>query len=119
MSTVLIVEDETFTVELLSVVLKKAGHTVAVANDGAEGVAATRKLRPDLVIMDMGMPTMTGWEAIRTLKADPATRTIPIIALTAATTAEDRDEAYRAGCDAYEAKPIDIARLQERIAEFI
>ena len=119
MATVLIVEDETFTVELLSLVLKKAGHTILVANDGAVGVATALKAKPDLIIMDMSMPTMTGWEAIRKLKAAPETKTIPVIALTSATTAEDRDEAYAAGCDAYESKPIDIGRLHERIKEFI
>ncbi len=119
MTTVLIVEDEAFTIEILSAILKRRGHDVLVANNGAEGVANARKNKPDLVIMDMSMPGMNGWEAIRQLKGAADTKAIPIIALTSMTTAEDRDEAYSAGCDAYEAKPIDVQRLEERIKELI
>jgi len=92
--------------------LKSTGTKKAVRSNA-------RKNKPDLVIMDMSMPGMNGWEAIRQLKGAADTKAIPIIALTSMTTAEDRDEAYSAGCDAYEAKPIDVQRLEERIKELI
>jgi CheY-like chemotaxis protein len=119
MAHVLIVEDEKSSVLLMSAALKRAGHTVTAASDGAEGIAKAQSLKPDLVIMDMGMPKMNGFEAIRALKRDAATKAIPILALTGATTAADRDEAYEAGCDGYESKPIDIQRLLDRVKEFL
>jgi CheY-like chemotaxis protein len=115
MATILIVEDERFSVALLKEALVRAGYKVIFAKHGADGVAKAKRDLPDLVIMDMNMPEMTGWEAIRQLKADTATGKIPVIALTSAQTAGDRDEAYEAGCDAYEAKPIDLARILARV----
>jgi two-component system cell cycle response regulator DivK len=117
MATILIVEDEPFTVELLTRALEQAGHKVSSAANGVDGVAKVKKARPDLVIMDMSMPKMNGWEATRLLKGDAATRDIPVLALTSAVTAEDRDEAYTAGCDAYVTKPVHMARLLERVEE--
>jgi CheY-like chemotaxis protein len=104
---------------LLSRALTKAGYAVASAADGTEGLAKVKAAKPDLILMDMSMPGMSGFEAIRRLKADPATKTIPVVALTGATTAADRDEAYEAGCDAYEAKPVNIERLLARMKELI
>jgi CheY-like chemotaxis protein len=115
MANVLVVEDETFTLKLLTTILEKSGHTVLTAENGREGIAQARKTKPDLIIMDLSMPQTSGWDAIRVLKGDAATRQIPVIALSSATTAEDRDEAYSAGCDAYEAKPIDIERLLNHV----
>ncbi|MBL8642750.1 MAG: response regulator [Rhodospirillaceae bacterium] len=119
MASILIVEDEKSSAMLITQALTRAGHTVTAATDGADGIAKVKSLKPDLVIMDMSMPKMNGWQAIRSLKADAATSAIPIIALTGATTAGDRDEAYEAGCDAYENKPIDIPRLIARVKEFV
>jgi CheY-like chemotaxis protein len=117
MAAILIVEDERFSVALLKEALQRAGHKVMFAKNGTDGVARTKKDLPDLVIMDMNMPEMNGWEAIRQIKSNTSTRKIPIIALTSAVTAEDRDEAYSAGCDAYEAKPVDMPRMLTRIKE--
>jgi len=117
MVSILLVEDEASTVMLISKALTKAGHTVAAAPSGEEGLAKAKTAKPDLVIMDMSMPGMSGFEAIRRLKADAATRAIPVLALTSAVTAGDRDEAYDAGCDAFEPKPIDISRLLARVSE--
>ena len=117
MATILIVEDEKSIIALLTRVLSQAGHVVTSAANGAEGILKIQREAPDLVIMDMSMPRLNGWDATRLLKASPATRHIPILALTSAITAEDRMEAYRAGCDAYETKPIDLKRLVTRVAD--
>ncbi|MDX2143505.1 MAG: response regulator [Rhodospirillaceae bacterium] len=119
MATILLVEDEKSTVLLLSSALTKAGHAVTAAGSGVEALTKVKTAPFDLVIMDMSMPGMSGFEAIRKLKSDPTTRATPILALTGATTAGDRDEAYDAGCDAFENKPIDITRLLARVKEFV
>jgi CheY-like chemotaxis protein len=117
MSKILIVEDEAFSVALLARALKGAQHVVLTAVDGSDGIAKANADPPDLIIMDMSMPKMSGFEAIRQLKASTATSAIPIIALTSANTAEDRQEAYEGGCDAYESKPVDIPRLLAHVKE--
>ena len=115
MPRILIVEDNEMNRDMLSRRLKKRGFDIDVAPDGAQGMAAARGERPDLILMDMSLPVVDGWEATRQLKADPATATIPIVALTAHAMAGDREKAEAAGCDGYETKPIELPRLLETI----
>ncbi len=95
--------------------LQRRGFEVLVAVDGEQGVAIARSEAPDLILMDMSLPVLDGWEATRQIKAAPESRSIPIIALTAHAMADDRDRAMAAGCDDYETKPIELPRLLERI----
>ena len=111
MPKVLLVEDNEMNRDMLARRLTKRGYQVAVAVDGAEGVAMARASGPDLVLMDMSLPVLHGWDATRELKADPATQAIPVIALTAHAMAGDREKALEAGCDEFETKPIELPRL--------
>ena len=111
MAKILLVEDQEMNRDMLSRRLKKRGYEVAIAVDGAEGVEKARSDSPDLILMDMSLPVMDGWEATRTLKADEATRAIPVVALTAHAMSTDREKAVEAGCDGYETKPVDLPRL--------
>jgi CheY-like chemotaxis protein len=111
MPKILLVEDQEMNRDMLSRRLKKRGYEVATAVDGAEGVDKARSESPDLILMDMSLPVMDGWEATRTLKGDEATRAIPVVALTAHAMSTDRDKALEAGCDAYETKPVDLPKL--------
>jgi CheY-like chemotaxis protein len=95
--------------------LKRAGFDVVVAADGMQGIALTASEQPSLVIMDLGLPVLDGWEATRRLKADPATRHIPVIALSAHAMAGDREKALAAGCDDFDTKPVELPRLLEKI----
>jgi two-component system, cell cycle response regulator DivK len=108
---VLLVEDNELNRDMLSRRLRRRGHEVEVAVDGEAGVAAARAGSPDVILMDMSLPVLDGWAATRALKADPATRTIPVIALTAHAMAGDRERALAAGCDAFDTKPVDLDRL--------
>jgi CheY-like chemotaxis protein len=99
--------------------LVRQGHEVLVAPDGAQGVALAENERPDIVLMDMSLPVLDGWEATRQLKSNAATRAIPIIALTAHALAEDRERALAAGCDDYDTKPIDLPRLIAKITRLL
>ena len=119
MARILYVEDNDDNVYMLRRRLERHGFEVSVARDGAEGVEAARRERPDLVLMDLGLPVLDGWEAARRLKADPATRDIPIIALSAHAMAGDRDKALEAGCDDYDVKPVDWPRLSAKIAALL
>jgi Response regulators consisting of a CheY-like receiver domain and a winged-helix DNA-binding domain len=92
---------------------------VIVAVDGPRGIAAARAEAPDLVLMDMSLPEIDGWEATRHLKQDPATRDIPVIALTAHAMVSDRDRALEAGCDDYDTKPVDFARLLRKMTSIL
>ncbi len=105
--------------DMLSRRLQRQGHEVLLAVDGAQGVAMTASERPDIVLMDMSLPVLDGWEATRRLKADPATAGIPVIALTAHALTSDREEALAAGCDDYDTKPIELPRLVEKIARLL
>ena len=111
MAKILLVEDNEMNRDMLSRRLQRRGHEVAIAVDGAEGLALARHDRPGLILMDMTLPVLDGWEATRQLKADPATSDIPIIALTAHAMSEDRQRALEAGCDDYDTKPIEVPRL--------
>ena len=119
MLSVLLVEDNEMNRDMLSRRLKKAGFDVDVATDGQAGVEAAANGRPDLIVMDLSLPIMDGWEATRVLKADPGTREIPVIALTAHAMTGDRDKALEAGCDDYDTKPVRFARLVEKIERML
>ena len=99
--------------------LSRRGYQVVVAADGKRGIAMTRELLPDLILMDMSLPEMDGWEATRRLKSDPATRGIPIVALTAHAMASDRQKAIDAGCDDYHTKPVDFENLVRSLESFL
>ena len=119
MAKILLVEDQEMNRDMLSRRLKKRGYEVSIAVDGAEGVEKARAESPDLILMDMSLPVMDGWEATRTLKADEATQAIPVIALTAHAMSTDREKALEAGCDAYETKPVELPRLLEAMEKLL
>src|SRR5690348_2657662 len=113
---ILLVEDNEMNRDMLSRRLERKGYRVVAAHDGGEGHALAHSENPDLILMDMSLPVMNGWEVTRLLKADPATRHIPVIALTAHALATDRVKAIEAGCDDYDTKPVDFSRLQNKIS---
>lgn len=115
MAKLLIVEDNEMNRDMLSRRLQRRGFTTVIAVDGGMGVAMARSEAPDLILMDMSLPVIDGWEASRQLKADPATAAIPIIALTAHAMTSDRDKALQAGCNDYDTKPVDLPRLLGKI----
>jgi CheY-like chemotaxis protein len=115
MTKILLVEDNEMNRDMLSRRLERKGFQVLFAVDGAEGVALAGSVAPDLILMDMDLPVVDGWEATRRLKAEPATRGIPVIALTAHAMSDDRDKALAAGCDDYDTKPVEFTRLLEKI----
>jgi CheY-like chemotaxis protein len=116
MARILLVEDNEMNRDMLSRRLIRRGHEVTLAVDGQEGVNLGGSSAPDIILMDMSLPVIDGWEATRRLKANPATSTIPIIALTAHAMSGDREKALAAGCDDYDTKPIELDRLLEKIA---
>ena len=111
MPRILVVEDNEMNRDMLSRRLARKKYEVLVAIDGGEGVVMARSEAPDLILMDMSLPVMDGWEATRQLKASPETKAIPIIALTAHAMSGDREKAIEAGCDDYDTKPIELPRL--------
>jgi len=115
MPTLLLVEDNELNRDMLSRRLEKRGYTVLLAEDARRGLDLVRESRPDLVLMDMSLPGIDGWEASRRLKADPGSAKLPIIALTAHALADDRERALEAGCDEFEPKPVDLAALLRKI----
>jgi CheY-like chemotaxis protein len=115
MSRILLVEDNEMNRDMLSRRLTRSGYDVVIAVQGEEGVALARTASPDLVLMDMSLPVLDGWEATRRLKEDPATREIPVIALTAHAMSGDREKARAAGCDDFDTKPVEYARLVSKI----
>jgi two-component system cell cycle response regulator DivK len=115
MPKILLIEDNEMNRDMLSRRLLRRGYEVVVAVDGQEGVAKARAEAPALVLMDMSLPVLDGWEATRALRADPATRSIPVIALTAHAMAGDREKALAAGCDDFDTKPIELERLIGKI----
>ena len=119
MTKILLVEDNEMNRDMLSRRLIRQGFEVSLAQDGARGVAMALDEQPDLVLMDMSLPVLDGWEATRRLKADPATQAIPVIALTAHAMAADREKALAAGCDDYDTKPIDLPRLLDKITHLL
>ena len=115
MTKILLVEDNEMNRDMLSRRLERKGYQVVLAVDGETGVEMVRTEAPDLVLMDMSLPVLDGWEATRRLKAAPETRHIPVIALTAHAMSSDRDKALQAGCDEYDTKPIELSRLLGKI----
>jgi two-component system cell cycle response regulator DivK len=112
---ILLVEDNEMNRDMLTRRLERRGYQVVVAHDGGQGHDLAHSESPDLILMDMSLPVMNGWEVTRLLKADRQTSHIPIIALTAHALATDRAKAFEAGCDDYDTKPVDFNRLQEKI----
>ena len=115
MAKILIVEDNEMNRDMLSRRLARHGYAVVIAVDGEQGLAAAHAEIPDVILMDMSLPVMDGWEATRRLKGEAATRAIPVIGLTAHAMTGDRDKALAAGCDDYDTKPIELPRLLEKI----
>jgi two-component system, cell cycle response regulator DivK len=115
MPKILLVEDNEMNRDMLSRRLERKGYQVVLAVDGQSGVSMAQAEPPDLILMDMSLPVLDGWEASRKLKAAPLTRQVPIIALTAHAMAGDRERAIEAGCDDYDTKPIDFPRLLAKI----
>lgn len=119
MAKILIVEDNEMNLDMLSRRLERRGYEVIIATDGAQGVKLAKEGKPQLILMDMSLPVMDGWEATRRIKADDEVKGIPVIALTAHAIAGDREKALAAGCDEYETKPVKFPRLLAKIKEFL
>ena len=119
MPKILLVEDNEMNRDMLSRRLIRRGYEVAIAIDGQQGLAMAQSESPDLILMDMSLPLIDGWEATRTLKGAVETKDIPVIALTAHAMSTDRDKAMEAGCDDYDTKPIELPRLLGKIEALI
>jgi len=119
MSKILLVEDNEMNRDMLSRRLERKGYTVVCALDGQEGVAKAHSEKPDLILMDMSLPVLNGWQATQQLKADEQTKAIPVIALTAHAMAEDEKKAREAGCDDYDTKPVELDRLLGKIQKLL
>ncbi|MDZ4671034.1 MAG: response regulator [Phototrophicales bacterium] len=119
MATILVVEDNEMNLDMLSRRLSKRGHEVLIATDGAQGVEMAQRQKPNLILMDMSLPVMDGWQATRLIKADSSIKHIPVIALTAHAIAGDREKCLAAGCDEYETKPIKFPELLAKIDHFL
>ena len=119
MPKILLVEDNEMNRDMLTRRLEKRGYTVAIAVDGGAGVALAKSGLPDLILMDMSLPVLDGWDATKQVKADPATAAIPIIALTAHAMEGDRQKALGAGCDDFDTKPVELNRLLLKIEELL
>ena len=119
MPKILLVEDNEMNRDMLSRRLERKGYLVVTAQDGKQGYLLARSETPDLILMDISLPTMDGWEVTRLLKADDSTRHIPIIVLTAHALVGDREKAFAAGCDDYDTKPVEFARLSEKIENLL
>ena len=115
MPKLLLVEDNEMNRDMLSRRLQRRGFEVVMAMDGAQGVAMATSEKPDLILMDMSLPVIDGWEATRQIKANPSTRQIPVIAITSHAMADDRRRALEAGCDDYDTKPVELDRLLTKI----
>jgi CheY-like chemotaxis protein len=119
MAKILIVEDNELNRDMLSRRLQRRGYEILIATDGEQGVELARTAAPDLVLMDMSLPGLDGWEATRLLKADAATVQLPIIALTAHAMSSDREKAMDAGCDDYDTKPVELVRLLGKMENWL
>ncbi|HEX6924942.1 MAG TPA: response regulator [Longimicrobiaceae bacterium] len=119
MPRILLVEDNELNRDMLSRRLQRQGFEVAVAHDGQLGLQLARDWRPDVILMDMSLPVLSGWEATRALKSDEATRNIPVVALTAHAMSGDEELARQAGCDDFDTKPIDLPRLVTKIRSLL
>jgi CheY-like chemotaxis protein len=119
MSKILLVEDNEMNRDMLCRRLERKDFEVVIAVDGEAGINMATSESPDLILMDLSLPIIDGWEATRQIKADPATQSIPIIALTAHAMQGDEQKAREAGCDGYDTKPVDFKRLMGKIEEFL
>ena len=119
MPKILLVEDNEMNRDMLSRRLQRKGYSVITADDGEKGLLLARSETPDLILMDISLPVMSGWEVTRLLKANESTRHIPIIALTAHAWVTDRQKAIEAGCDDYDTKPVELGRLNEKIESLL
>jgi len=119
MPKILLVEDNEMNRDMLARRLTKRGYEVALAVDGAQGIALAKSEAPDLILMDMSLPVMNGWDATREIKGSPETRAIPVLALTAHAMSGDREKAFEAGCDDFDTKPIDLPRLLDKIEKLL
>jgi len=115
MSKILVVEDNEMNRDMLTRRLERKGFEVVIAIDGKAGIDMAASSNPDIILMDLSLPVIDGWEATRQIKANPATQSIPVIALTAHAMAGDEQKALKAGCDNYDTKPIDLKRLLGKI----
>jgi CheY-like chemotaxis protein len=116
---ILIIEDDEMNLDMITQRLELRGYRVLGASGGLDGIDLAREEQPDLILMDVNLPEIDGWETTRRLKADPATRHIPVVALTAHAMVSDRDKALQAGCDDYETKPVDFQRLLSKIGALL
>jgi len=119
MSKILLVEDNEMNRDMLSRRLKRKGFEVVMAVDGQAGIDMASSTNPDIILMDLSLPVIDGWEATRQIKANPATQSTPIIALTAHAMAGDEQKALEAGCDDYDTKPVNLKRLLEKIENLL
>ena len=119
MTKVLLVEDNEMNRDMLSRRLTRRGFEVVFAVDGQQGVDLAKSERPDIILMDLSLPVLDGWEATRRVKADDATRSVPVIGLTAHAMAGDREKAIEAGCDDYDTKPVELERLIGKIERLL
>jgi two-component system cell cycle response regulator DivK len=119
MPKILLVEDNEMNRDMLSRRLTRNGYEVVIAVDGQQGIDMALSARPDLILMDMSLPVIDGWEATRRIKAEGMTSKIPVIALTAHAMAGDREKAMEVGCDDYDTKPVEIARLLDKMAALL
>ncbi|HTR80076.1 MAG TPA: response regulator [Bacteroidota bacterium] len=119
MATILLVEDNDVNRDMMVRRLQRRGYTVVPAIDGQQGVDLARSEKPDLILMDMSLPVLDGWEATRRLKGDPETKHIPVIGLTAHAMMGDKDQALNAGCDDYATKPVEFDKLIESINRLV
>ena len=119
MSKILLVEDNEMNRDMLARRLERKGFEVVIAIDGKAGIDMASSANPDIILMDLSLPVIDGWEATRQIKANPATQSIPVIALTAHAMAGDEQKALEAGCDDYDTKPIDLKRLLDKIESLL
>jgi two-component system, cell cycle response regulator DivK len=119
MTRILLVEDNEMNRDMLSRRLQRRGFEVLIAADGAQGLALAGAESPDIILMDMSLPVLDGWEATRRLKATPDIASIPVIGLTAHAMATDRDKCFEAGCDDYDTKPVELSRLLDKIERLL
>ena len=119
MPKILLVEDNEMNRDMLSRRLQRRGYSVVIAVDGEEGLSLARSETPDLILMDISLPLMDGWEVTRRLKVNQNTRHIPVIALTAHAMVSDREKAFKIGCDDYDTKPVEFGRLTEKIENLL
>ncbi len=119
MTHILLIDDNELNRDMLSRRLIKRGYVVTMDVDGSEGMAVARSERPDLILMDMGLPVVSGWDAASELKSDEQTSSIPVIALTSHSMSGDRERALAAGCDEFDKKPIELPRLLQKIEKLL